>query len=268
MQPDELLAALRGHLSAWDSDIGPTVTRAGQDPLNSAMIYALARHTFGLARAVLALREAGCHVQSVPLIRQAIECAYTARWLSIYRDAALSVLHEGARQRRQALEPLVEVGAAMTSEAIVLAEKLLDELDDERTSAGKSFQARCGELIGGDGIYSLFRIASGYSHAGTAIGELYVRADPTLSTGLQLAAEPTFGTEDAWLGMLLSMVVTAGLAWDSIERSHHHRSALRRTAALLQITPDAQMSNVGFVRHQKAERRQRAKRRAVGRAAR
>lgn len=260
---------MRDLTDEWLADDGPFIAITGPHRTNATMVYALTAHTIELARGVLALRDAGCHVQAVPLVRQAIECAITARWLVMYKDAVRSLLHEGARQRRDALNALAGTGFASFPDQVAEAKSILDLLDAERTGAGRSFQQRCEEIEGGAGIYATYRAASAYSHAGVAVAELYVSSVPVTDEypgGFALNDGPDFGGADAWLGTMLSMVVTAALAWDEIERHHRHRKYLRGVATRLGIVTEPRMTNAGYVSHQRAERRLRQERRAAFRA--
>ena len=263
---DELTQIVRSIVAEWKVDAGPWDAFADGNPSKALNVFTLNAHTHSLAEGVLALRDAGCYIQTVPLIRQAIECAMTAAWLVLYDHAVLSLTYEGARQRREVFTKLVAQGVPEAADRRADAVKVLDELESEGGGAGRSFEQRCMEIEGGAAMYVTYRVASQYSHGGTSIADIYgvrVPRSATNTAGFEVTPRPLFDAADDWFGILATMLVTAGLAWDSLEHHHRHRRSLRTAARRLSIPIHPMMSGAGFKADQTAKRRRKAEQQAA-----
>ncbi|WP_225755440.1 hypothetical protein [Actinotalea sp. Marseille-Q4924] len=70
---EETVTLLDDLIAEWKAVDGPIDVRVDGHISHAVHVFGLVCHTYALADAVLHLRAAGHHVQSVPLIRQAME---------------------------------------------------------------------------------------------------------------------------------------------------------------------------------------------------
>jgi hypothetical protein len=263
---DETRTILKGLIADWHAGWADGVRMRVRDSEDvGVVVFALTSHVFILADAALRLYEADLAPVAVPLVRQALECAYTAVWVERSgAEAARALMHERTRNQRNTLKEFVDAGFDENAAATAAVEASMDSLAVSASESGRRFKERCSELVIGRGIYALYRSASATSHAGTSIVNLYLhRVDVTESNpvGLAFSDEPRSGDSEMWLSCLLAMVVRAGLAWSRLDATHRQRTRLKALGKRLDVTAEPQQTPVGFKRTTQRDRAARRRRR-------
>ena len=254
-QPDEAEARkiLEELIADWRAiKAGGVNMRVRDSESVGVVVYALAAHVFYLAEAILHLYEQDLRPAAMPLIRQALECGYTAVWVETYgAEAARSLMHEQTRNELNTLTDFVAAGFPESPEAMASVQATLDSLAASASEPGRKFSERCADLAGGDVIYATYRVLSARSHASTSIVDLYVHpADVSAANplGLSVSDEPQTRDEPSWLTFLLMMVVQAGLAWSRLDATHSQRTRLKALAKRLEVHAEPQQTGIGFKR--------------------
>ncbi|WP_146197347.1 hypothetical protein [Promicromonospora sp. AC04] len=183
-------------------------------------------------------------------------------WLELFRDDVESFVREGARQRFNALNQAVSVGAMSgENETVKDSAKFLDRLHADFDV--KHFQRVCESLVGGETTYLHYRIASNYVHPSLYQADLYL-AEADSASGIEFVTNARLSSADAWLGMATSFLVSGCLAWERVDRERLHSVLLKGYARELGISPRRpEMTNEGFLASSKADRarRERARQR-------
>ncbi|WP_432456567.1 hypothetical protein [Cellulomonas iranensis] len=256
---DELVLTWRGS----DEDTIRAIRR--DSDIVALTVFGLASHVYSLAKAVRVLDDADEGPQIVPLVRQMIECSVTAMWVEKYgRRAAITLLREDARGRRNAFETFVKSGLPDDG-SVDRWQNELDVLDPDTSASSEKFWQRCEELDGMSGAYAMFRALSGVSHAGSMVVDLYAQpADvtPESPLGVALVAQPKMWAHDAVRGTGLMYLLLAGMAWDRLDKRHRARTRLKQIAAELGLRLTWSESAVGLSRDSDWQRKQRERRRA------
>jgi hypothetical protein len=97
----------------------------------------------------------------MPLIRQMLKFGARAIWLEIYRENSGKVIAEGARNRQNAYNELVNVGYLDPSEVEWLntdAEEFRNTLKPDDSNSGDKFFSICNDIEGGDKLYAHYRV--------------------------------------------------------------------------------------------------------------
>ncbi|MGN6127533.1 MAG: DUF5677 domain-containing protein, partial [Humibacter sp.] len=108
----ELRAFARWLVEQWDRvrvqpfEMKPEFAQGG-----GQVIWSYANHVVELMRTVLDLSEQDRMVIALPLIRLMVENAITSIWLYLEPENVRAVIHEGLRQRKAALENVLETAA-------------------------------------------------------------------------------------------------------------------------------------------------------------
>lgn len=235
------------------------------------VVYSLTAHTMHLTEAVLCLYERDLKPAATPLIRQAIECAYTAVWVETYgAEAARALMHEQSRNALNTLAQFVRAGFEEKADAVAAVRATLDDLEPSASASGSKFFERCADLVGGDAMYATYRAASSKSHASTSIVDLYLHSVDVSATnplGLAVSDEPDATGSAAWLGLLLAMVVHAALAWSRLDAQHSQRTRLKSIARQLGVRAEPVQTDKGFTRSNARDQAARRRRREASRKA-
>ncbi|AZZ54895.1 DUF5677 domain-containing protein [Rathayibacter iranicus] len=181
-------------------------------------VRALVAHAVDCGRAIATLYEAKQPLAAVPIIRTLMEDATTTAWLLKTPDGWKGFLREGAETRRKLLENVraanPDLGADLVREELVRAKELLDQLDEFRSE--KDFHQRARSVTGTEDLYVLFRMASGVSHAGAGIVDLYTTQDPTSDSGFSWFDAARYPQSEMWLRVASALLVRALTAWDHV----------------------------------------------------
>lgn len=199
-------------------------------------IHTLAHHAVQLAEALLVLDERTPGVVLMPTVRLIYECGVTCAWLLLTPKSGTTLLRDGAKMRKIALDELVaqgfEAGPGLAQSEQTL-EKLGVELPGQATA---TFQARCLALHDGHRLLTMYRIFSAQSHAGMSLMDEWVKEDDSSPIGLSFDPDPdviTRGNVLAIAGVMVFLAVNA----DAQARRHPHQTAqLRKVAKRLGTT--------------------------------
>jgi hypothetical protein len=231
-------AVIRQLIALWDANVD--LQSIERDPEVPAEVLVIVRgivaHAVDCARGVLTLYQASQPVAAAPLIRTVMEDAITAGWVLVIPEGWKQLVSNGSRTR-----------------ALVLAEALLQDPDDERTEArrqeyeeqvkqlGKptraftSFEQRLNAIEGTGSMYSVYRYLSALTHAGAETANLYTVPNPDSpyqTSYRTYAAHPMAGL---LLLSAASSLLHALTAWDDARKGHPNRDALNAIAAELGI---------------------------------
>lgn len=194
-----------------------------------------------------------------------IECAVTAAWVEKYgRRAALMLVHQDARSRVQMFRKFVEAGVRDDGAAEEW-QASLDGLDPDAKTPGAKFFERCDELEGMAASYAFYRGLALVSHADGMVVDLYhreARVGPGSPLGVAITARPDGWALETVLGLALSYLLLAGMAWDRLDKAHPWRKRLKEIAAEMGMGLEWSQSAVGMRRQSAWERAQREIRRA------
>lgn len=185
-----------------------------------------AHHAVRTARAVLHLDPTTGGIEIIPLVRLIYECAITSAWLLVTDGAGESLIRDGARQRRTALE-----SAAMPKSddagGLEQARRVLAELEGASSFA---FEQRCLSLQNGPHLYLMYRILSAESHAGLAIADFYSVSNDQAAIGVSFDPGAASSIRPATLGVAACMLLLAVNA-DELARAKPHRTTQIAKAA-------------------------------------
>jgi hypothetical protein len=231
--------AIRRLIALWDADVDlQSIERDPEIPAEVLVIVrGLVAHAMDCARGVLTLYQASQPVAAAPIIRSIMEDAITAGWVLVIPGGWKQFISNGSRSR-----------------ALVLAEALLQDPDDERTEArlqeyenhvkefGKatreftSFKRRLDAIEGTDNMYSVYRYLSALTHASAETANLYTAPNP--DSPFQTSYR-TYAAHPMAALLLLSAatsLVNALTAWDDTRGGHPNREALNAIAAELGVS--------------------------------
>ncbi|AND15248.1 DUF5677 domain-containing protein [Rathayibacter tritici] len=202
-------------------------------------LRALVAHGVDCGRAIATLYEAGQPLAAVPVIRTLMEDAMTGAWLLKTPDGWKGFLREGADTRRKLLGN-IRVAKPGLREDLVGAElqrakELLDQYDTFKDE--KDFFQRARSVTGSEDLYLLFRMASGVSHAGVRIVDLYTKEDPTSSSGVGWLEKANYEQADMWMRIASALLVRALVAWNHVLAGNPLEPALAPLAKRLGEAP-------------------------------
>ncbi|QCB95034.1 DUF5677 domain-containing protein [Cellulomonas shaoxiangyii] len=265
----EFRAIARELIDLWHTGVAEGVrVNQRESPLIGLVVYALHAHAVNLAESVLTLYERDLGHASVALIRQLVECAFTAVWIERFgQRAAGALLHEEARSRRWSIQTFLDLGVVDDARALDDAIAALDELESAASPPGRTFQGRCEDFENGLSVYAIYRALSQFSHAGTATTQWYVHDDGTGARdvapwGLAVSRTPTLVDVDDWFRIVPVMLVHSGLAWDRLDGHHHARTRLKQLAQHFRITVKNQPSARGLQNERDREKKAKAARKS------
>lgn len=233
----ELVAFAQKLIRLWDQHADrPFNIEGGRQPAGAVMARALTMHTVELGRAILVLYKNGMTFQAVPLVRHAMESAMTAAWLSVQDRAGIGMVRSGENSRRQIFEDLERQGRTYPEHIRTEIAKTLEDLKADDAPEARKLEARFKAVIGGDGMYVMYRMASGLSHPGTALTDHYVVAAEEADLGVEFVVNKTFEESEAWLGIYVCMAILAQTATDNLDSKHPHKTQLRKAANRIGIS--------------------------------
>jgi hypothetical protein len=196
-------------------------------------IHIMAQHSVALSESVLLLTSANMFLESAPLIRLTMECAVTAAWLSITPNAGNAARHEDARSRLATINSIFEDPERADEDLLEEAKAAVTELAEHKSDAARYFEKRCKEIAGGEKLYTLYRVMSGFSHAGIGLADLYldeVAKSPTNPYGIIMRDKSNYPSADASLVHQVAMLALSMKAWDNILPKHPSRGELENIA--------------------------------------
>lgn len=216
--------ALRRLCVLWEEHAANPVTKYST-PVNLQTVIAvraLVAHAVDCGRAIATLYEAGQPLAAVPVIRTLMEDATTAAWLLKAPDGWKGFTREGADTRRKLLNNIrqanPELRPELVGEELGRAKELLNQFDEY--TSDDDFQQRARSVTGTDRMYVLFRMASGVSHAGAKIVDLYAAPDPNSESGFGWFENAHHPQADMWLRVASALLVRALTAWDFVLAGH------------------------------------------------
>ena len=123
---DETRTILKELIADWHAGQADGVSMRVRDSESvGVVVFALTAHVFSLADAALRLYEAGLGPAAMPLIRQALECGYTAVWVERSgAEAARALMHEQTRNQQNTLKEFVTAGFPENPEAMASVQAL------------------------------------------------------------------------------------------------------------------------------------------------
>jgi hypothetical protein len=268
LAPEDARARIDELVREWRVPKGPTIQALRRDSdLVPLTVFGLAAQANALAKAVRDLEAAGEGAQIVPLVRQVLECSVTAMWVEKYgRRAALTLQRGDARSRVQMFREFVRSGVPDDGSVEHWTEEL-KKIDPAESRHGEKFFERCQELDGMTGTYAMYRALSALSHASGTVISLYTVLDdvtPDNPVGVALARQPREWAQDAVVGICLTYLLFAQMAWDRLDGTHRARSRLKQIAGEMGLQLSWTQSAVGLKRHSEWERSNRVRSRAVG----
>jgi hypothetical protein len=233
---EESSKAIRGLIALWkEQNTLGTVEIPFMEglPLVGVTIHIMAQHSVALSESVLVLTSANMFLKSAPLIRFTMECAVTAAWLSITPNAGNAALHEDARNSLATINSIFEDPERVDEDLLEDATAAVAELAEHKSEAARKFEKRCKKIAGGEKLYSLYGIMSGFSYAGIGLTDLYlakVDESPTNPYGISLLDKSNFPAPDASLVHQVAMLALSMKAWDNILPMHPSRGPLENIA--------------------------------------
>ena len=246
--PDQLRGLINRLIDSWDRDRARGVEMKSEYArANGPMIWSLTHHTTRLARTVVHLSNSGDMLVAAPLIRLCIENAMTASWLLVGQDAASALIHEGLRQRKAAIDGILNHGGHSFDAADV--ERAADELDEFEglgTGEGRHIEQRFTALVGGAEVYSTYRIASSLSHAGMVLADFYLRVvqkSEDAPLGIALNPDPDAEKSAAWLGTTAAMLALAMNAFNAIDKEGRQKSQVESALRQLGVSGEIVLVN-------------------------
>lgn len=191
-------------------------------------------HAVGLARAMLAVDDISTGIELVPLARLILECGVTTAWLLVTPKSGHTLVNDGAKSRKTALDALQRRGVDANpgrDQAI----ETLENLGGLEFPKGYQFEQRCNALKGGDTIYLVYRVQSSLSHAGLGIADHYMVEDPTSPIGMVFDRNAPDTTRTAQLGVAACMLLMALVANETAQIRPTRSTQLARIAKRLGV---------------------------------
>jgi hypothetical protein len=231
---DGIRAEIRSLCDLWDSEPAGTLEfRRDLGYQRAILIHTHAHHAVRMARALSVLDEVCTGIELMPTARAVQESAITAAWLLLTDGAEKTMLKEGARQRRAALDELAKFDP-QTGAAHAQALETLEQLEQWRESF--NFAERCKTLQHGEAQYVTYRLLSAETHAGVSVADFYVAEHQRSAIGLAFNPDAVQTIREAILGISATMLLLA------VNADEQARAKPRRTA---QIANAAKRLEVG-----------------------
>jgi hypothetical protein len=232
---DEIRGLISRLVRSWDRERGRGFNmKIEYAKAAGPMIWSLTHHTTRLSKTICDLSRTDDMLVAVPLIRLCIDNAMTAAWLAVDQQAAEALIHEGLRQRKNAVDGLVKAGAeGFDADELKKAADELDRFEPRKLAEGQHVEPRMKAIKNGQQSYSLYRIASSFSHAGMTLADSYLQAIPASADaplGLALAPDNKLDHVEAWLGTTASMLTLAMSAYNMIDADGRQKSQVDRAA--------------------------------------
>jgi hypothetical protein len=249
---DESCKAIRRLITLWEeqNSLGTVeIPLMEGRPLVGVTIHIMAQHSVALSESVLVLTSAKMFLESAPLIRLTMECAVTAAWLSITPNAGNAARHEDARNRLATINSIFEDPERVDGDLQEEAKATVVELAEHKSDAARYFEKRCKKIAGGEKLYALYRMMSGFSHAGIGLTDLYlaeVTESPSNPYGISLLEKSNYPAPEASLVNQVGMLALAMKAWDDILPTHPSRTALANIANEFRFVLEINLAKVHF----------------------
>ncbi|MEX1077576.1 MAG: DUF5677 domain-containing protein [Homoserinimonas sp.] len=225
----------------------------GSDASRIVSVYGLSRHVHETASAICMLMKAGYGNAAIPLVRVAYESALTAAWLvqSKGDHGIKAFLHEHSRIRlalkQDSLKALSDI---FRTGAYEIADADPELYKDTRDNAQRFYQLCLDLAPGGQDAYIHYRLLSAHSHASIDVVDLYLHSMAPNDRVPSFRAVPDAAfTNDTLLFFTAASMVWAGRAYSYLTQDKQHRTALRHSAALLEIDSELQLSENYRRRH-------------------
>jgi len=244
----EIRAFARKLIAQWDrADNLPFEMKTEYIQGGGPMIWSYAKHSIELMRTVLDLSEQNRMVIAIPLIRLVTENAMTSIWLYLEPGNARAMVHEGFRQRRAALQDILQTGVeGFDTSHVDDANRVLDDFADADLPAGRHFDQRCKEIVGGFNVYCSWRVMSSYSHAGMAMGDFYL-FETAEAPGIGFNKGAVMDYHEAWLGTAVCMMIAAMKTCNEIDGKGRLRAQIERAMSRMNIGVELRSTRDGVV---------------------
>lgn len=204
-----------------------TVQQKGGHPGRPVAIYALAQGAVDMVSTGLGTWST-LHVAAMPMFRFGWEAAITAQWLVNTETGAEALINEQTRLRRAArTDALI---SPMFSESISGSSADLDTLDTAVQDAGRNFRARCFSFVDGAGLYVMYRLMSGYCHAGAAFVEDWIEQGENDHFAIRDTSRLEQEQSTSWPATGVIAAMWAARSLDYFTPGRPHRSRLRQIA--------------------------------------
>lgn len=264
--PGRCEEVLRDIIQSWRAGRPNAVVAPGRPQALGPVLFSNVSHTLVLTEALLALRRQGLHLSAMPLVRQIIEFSVRSMWLERYPENIEAVLHDGARQRLNAIQEALKTGVIDEMDPVLVdAQGLADSFITDGATSGRSFERLCDELVGARKFYWYYRMASNVVHPSIMLSDLYLEHSDHSNSGIALRTNPDLPDPDAWLRIATSLVILGALAWDRVDRTHIQRASLQAYAIEFEVPRRRpQMTAVGFQAWSKSDTTRRRRNRSNG----
>lgn len=238
-------ACIQGLIDLWDR--GEPVEIQTEFAPAGLVIWSLANHSVELSRSILALSSQDRLVVSVPLIRLLIENLVTSEWLYLMPNAGRALIHEGLRTKVAGMREATERGTdGFTQESLDSWMTELASFGTDASVEGRSFQARCHAVVGGDELYTTWRVASALSHAGLAMSDFYLissEASDEYPLGVGVARSRKLPGHEYWLGVAAAALLRAIKAYDLVSLPHGLAGPLDLSARQLGVNLEVRLAD-------------------------
>lgn len=186
----------------------------------------------------MSLGRGGNVLGAIPLVRFALECGLTARWLELFEDSTLALSLEAVRLEVALLDNAIAQRLPETADRLAEVKALLESSETPGMVSGKVLEQRCNDMSDGPHFYLLYRALSAHSHAGMTVTPFYViKGDPDDVTTWRLSDRPQLESLGMPARLLCSALVLAGLSWKAIRLDRPATPVLDDAASRLHIAP-------------------------------
>lgn len=221
----------------WEADLGEDVDfREGLDEHTAVAIHTLAHHAAKLGRGLLVLDGEAAGLVLMPTVRLIFECGITCAWLLVTPDAGRTLIRDGAKMRKTAIEELVQQGGE-AGPGLEQAERAFVYLQSELEGIPvANMQARCRALLDGDHFNTLYRAISTECHAGLGITDAYVVEDERSPIGMSFEPNPLDDSRQTGLAVAAGFLFLAINAAVQARRTPYMLAKLEHVARALGVS--------------------------------
>ncbi|OUD90599.1 hypothetical protein CMMCAS08_11095 [Clavibacter michiganensis subsp. michiganensis] len=241
-QPIAYRSIIAELLAIWEEGIKRPIVSARtdlQDPKVPVLVRGLTAHAVDCARGILTLYKASQPVAALPIVRTLMEDSSTAAWLLVSPSAWKAFISKGARDRRTALNDILQLDPGDIAAGARLAEmeQLLQTLGEP---SGYQVQQRMNAVLGAENMYLMYRAASALSHADSPIVDLYTGEDASAILGVGWKSHASLSNASAWIAVAATNLLHALIAWDICQADRPDQLALENIARRLNVRSDFQ----------------------------
>jgi hypothetical protein len=209
----EMIAEL---LDGWKDFVtgtgtGPNLTDwRGRSEAQVATIMTLTAHVHATATILRPAIPDELTIAHMPLVRSIFESTITIAWCDEVADGALSLVTEGARQRR-ALRRSLEKSRTMSEMADQISGTDWSRLPTSSTPQARSIEQRCDD-VALNGAYAFYRMLSGLSHVSIETIDAYLDAESFIpGEPMSVKSNPgPISSSPAWSHLVASCLVWSG----------------------------------------------------------